>query len=71
MKTTLRAIRDAGPCKDSWVALLAGLGKTEADDAPLSLLDILRILGLDDTEPQAGSISVTIIPDAKSDIGVE
>ncbi|MBI3453572.1 MAG: hypothetical protein HY057_12255, partial [Rhodospirillales bacterium] len=48
-RTTLAAIRAAGPCKDSWVALLAGLGKTEADDAPLSLLDALRILGLNDT----------------------
>ena len=48
MKTTLNAIRARGPCADGWRKLLAYLGKTEADDEPLSLLTILESNGLDD-----------------------
>lgn len=48
MKTTLKAIREHGPCEPGWVKLLASLGKTKADDEPLSLLEILKSNGLDD-----------------------
>ena len=47
MKTTLKAIREHGPCEHGWVKLLASLGKTKADDEPLSLLEILKSNGLD------------------------
>ena len=46
--TTLQAIREHGPCADGWKKLLAHLGKTGADDEPLSLLTILDSNGLDD-----------------------
>ena len=46
--TTFRAIRAAKPCQDGWEKLLAGLGKTKADDEPLPLLTVLEINGLDD-----------------------
>ena len=45
---TLNAIRDHQPCKSGWVKLLAYLGKTNADAAPLSLLTVLESNGLDD-----------------------
>jgi len=54
MHTTLKAILAAGPCGQEdradygWQKLLAHLGKTEADDEPLSLLTILESNGLDD-----------------------
>jgi len=48
MKTTLKAIREHGPCESGWVKLLGALGKTKADDEPLSLLEILKSNGLDD-----------------------
>ena len=48
MKTTLNAIREHGPCAEGWKKLLTYLGKTEADDEPLSLLMILDSNGLDD-----------------------
>ena len=48
MKTTLNKIRDYSPCKDGWEKLLKHLGKTNADDEPLSLLTILDSNGLDD-----------------------
>ena len=48
MKTTLKAIRNHGPCESGWVNLLGALGKTKADDEPLSLLEILKSNGLDD-----------------------
>jgi len=48
MKTTLKAIREHGTCEHGWVKLLASLGKTKADDEPLSLLEILKSNGLDD-----------------------
>ena len=46
--TTLNKIRDSHPCKGSWQKLLAHLGKTEADDEPLSFQTILESNGLDD-----------------------
>ena len=48
MKTTLNDIRAHNPCPDGWRKLLAYLGKTEADDEPLSLLTILDSNDLDD-----------------------
>ena len=46
--TTLNRIRAQGPCADGWSKLLAHLGKTKADDEPVSLLTILESNGLDD-----------------------
>lgn len=46
--TTLNRIRAQHPCTAGWIKLLRGLGKTEADDAPLPYADIVRINGLDD-----------------------
>ena len=48
MKTTLNKIREHQPCADGWENLLKYLGKTKADDEPLSLLTILDSNGLDD-----------------------
>lgn len=48
MKTTLNAIRKHNPCADGWTKLLANLGKTQADDEPLSIITILDSNGLDD-----------------------
>jgi hypothetical protein len=48
MKTTLNKIRNHNPCKDGWEKLLKHLGKTKADDEPLSLLTILDSNGLGD-----------------------
>lgn len=48
MKTTLNKIRTHGPCADGWRKLLSHLGKTEADDEPLSIVTILDSNGLDD-----------------------
>lgn len=49
MYTTLNAIREHHPCEDLWETLLKYLGKTSADDEPLSLLTILESNELDDT----------------------
>ena len=46
--TTLKRIRAHSPCADGWAKLLAGLGKTTADDEPLPFARILEINGLDD-----------------------
>lgn len=46
--TTLAAIRSRHPCITGWTKLLAHLGKTSADDEPLSLLTVLDSNGLDD-----------------------
>ena len=46
--TTLNRIRAQGPCIDGWAKLLRHLGKTQADDAPVSLLTILESNGLND-----------------------
>jgi len=46
--TTLKAIRKAKPCESGWQKLLKGLGKTKADDEPLTLQRILEINDIDD-----------------------
>ena len=46
--TTLNHIRGRHPCTEGWTKLLAGLGKTKADDEPVAYATILRINGLDD-----------------------
>lgn len=46
--TTLNQIRAHHPCTAGWQKLLSHLGKTKADDEPLSLLTILESNGLDD-----------------------
>ena len=60
--TTLNRIRAHAPCADVWRKLLAHLGKTRADDAPLALETILDSNGLDDAlwclraEPQHANL---------------
>ena len=49
MYTTLNDIRAFNPCKEGWKTLLKSLGKTKADDEPLSLLQVLSSNGLSDT----------------------
>ena len=46
--TTLNRIHEHEPSKDGWKKILAGLGKTAADDEPLPFAKILEINGLDD-----------------------
>ena len=46
--TTLNKIREHGPCADGWAKLLRHLGKTQADDEPVSLLTVLESNGLND-----------------------
>ena len=48
MKTTLNKIREHSPCTSGWEKLLSYLGKTKADDEPLSLVTIIDSNGLDD-----------------------
>lgn len=48
MQTTLNQIRQKSPCPEGWTKLLRHLGKTTADDAPLSIVTILDSNGLDD-----------------------
>ena len=48
MKTTLNKIRDHSPCTQGWAKLLKHLGKTQADDEPLSVATIVESNGLDD-----------------------
>jgi hypothetical protein len=48
MKTTLNKIREHSPCTTGWSKLLKHLGKTKADDAPLSIAAIVESNGLDD-----------------------
>ena len=48
MHTTLNKIRENEPCREGWARLLRHLGKTHADDDPLSLITILDSNGLDD-----------------------
>ena len=45
---TLNRIRAHGHCEPGWKKLLAGLGKTQADDEPLPFARIVEINGLDD-----------------------
>lgn len=46
--TTLNKIKAHRPYQDGWEKLLKSLGKTQADDEPVSLLHILNSNGLDD-----------------------
>jgi hypothetical protein len=46
--TTLNKIREHSPCCEGWRRLLTYLGKTNADDEPLSFKSILDSNGLDD-----------------------
>ena len=46
--TTLNNIRAKKPCADVWKKLLTGLGKTRADDKPLTFSRILEINGIVD-----------------------
>ena len=46
--TTLNRIRAHSPCGEGWAKLLAGLGKTKADDEMLPFATIVKINGLDD-----------------------
>jgi len=48
MDTTLNKIRAGNPCVDRWVKLLKYLGKTKADDEPLSFRTIYESNGADD-----------------------
>jgi hypothetical protein len=46
--TTLNQISECNFCTDGWETLLLSLNKTESDDEPLPLVDILDSNGLDD-----------------------
>jgi len=48
METTLNKIKSHNPCSEGWEKLLTSLGKTSADDEPLTFLHILNSNGLDD-----------------------
>lgn len=48
MKTTLNAIRKHSPCSNGWEKLLTYLGKTKADDEPISIATIIDSNGLSD-----------------------
>ena len=48
INTTLNKIREHSPCKSSWEKLLESLGKTKADDEPLSMRYILETLNVQD-----------------------
>ena len=46
--TTLNRIHACAPSAEVWAKLLAGLGKTEADDEPLPYAEVVRINGIED-----------------------
>lgn len=46
--TTLNRIRERGPCAEGWETLLKSLGKTHADDEPVSLRRIVESNGIYD-----------------------
>lgn len=48
MQTTLNQIRKHSPCVSGWEKLLKYLGKTMADDEPLSITTIIDSNGVDD-----------------------
>lgn len=56
--TTLNKIREHSPCCAGWEKLLTSLGKTKADDEPLSFKSILDSNGLDDAIWALKSIDV-------------
>lgn len=47
LTTNLNRIRSHDPCRIGWKKLLAGLGKTEADDEPLSYAKIVEAHSFD------------------------
>ncbi len=57
--TTLNKIREHSPCCEGWRRLLTYLGKTNADDEPLSFKSILDSNGLDDAIWALRSIDAT------------
>jgi hypothetical protein len=48
MTTTLNKIKAHSPCKNVWDKLLNHLGKTQADDEPLSIATIIQSNGIKD-----------------------
>ncbi len=48
MTTTLNKIKAHSPCEDGWNKLLNHLGKTHADDEPLSIATIIQSNGIKD-----------------------
>ncbi len=48
MTTTLNKIKAHSPCGDGWNKLLNHLGKTQADDEPLSIATIIQSNGIRD-----------------------
>jgi hypothetical protein len=48
--TTLNKIRECSPCTDGWEKLLTHLGKTKADDEPLSFETIIDSNGMYDAQ---------------------
>lgn len=46
--TTLNKTRDCAPCAESWVTYLRHLGKTQPDDEPVEIADVLAVCGLND-----------------------
>ena len=48
MYTTLNRIKFNSPCTSDWQTLLKALGKTKADDEPISMAFILQSNGFDD-----------------------
>jgi hypothetical protein len=48
MTTTLNKIEAHSPCSDGWNKLLNHLGKTQADDEPLSIATIIQSNGIRD-----------------------
>jgi hypothetical protein len=48
MTTTLNKIKAHSPCENGWNKLLNHLGKTQADDEPLSIATIIQSNGIKD-----------------------
>ncbi len=48
MQTTLNEIKKYDPCNDSWAKGLKYLNKTKADDEPIELMTIHKVVGIKD-----------------------
>ncbi len=48
MKTTLNEIKKYGPCPSSWAKGLKYLNKSKADDEPIELMAIHKVMGIED-----------------------
>jgi len=48
MQTTLNKMRACEPCAESWQKYLRHVGKTQPDDEPIEMSEILAALGLED-----------------------